>query len=87
MNVAIGTRDRQRPVLEQLVDDRRAPVEGQARVRERHAQVVVALDDPREPKQLVFDLVEVTLGRDDVEERLGVDVDAVSHRASCSRPG
>ena len=87
MNVAIAARGRQRPVLEQLVDDRGAPVEREARVGERHAQVVVALDDAGETEQLVLDLVEVALGRDDVEERLRVDVDAVGHRLSCSRPG
>ena len=51
-----------RAALEQLLDDRGAPLGGQRPVRERHAQLVVALDDPREAEQLVLDLTEVALG-------------------------
>ena len=46
---------------------------GQVRVAEGVAQLVVALDDAGEAEQLVLHLVDVALGRDDVEERLGVE--------------
>ena len=86
MNAAIARVTLQRAVLEQLVDDRGAPVGRQSRVRERHAQLVVALDDPREAEELVFDLAEVLFGLRDLEQRLRVRVDAVGHRTSYSPP-
>ena len=76
----IATRGRQCRALEQLLDDRRPPLGRERPVRQRHAQLVVALDDPREPEQLVLDLGEVALGLGDLEQRPGVDVDAVGHR-------
>ena len=46
------TRDRQRPVLEQLVDDARAPVERQTRVREQLA-VLLEMVKERQENELV----------------------------------
>ena len=48
---------------------------GSVRVGERHAQLVVALEDAGEAEELVLDLAEVALGPRDLEQRLGVRLD------------
>src|SRR5262249_35225520 len=86
------TRHREHAALEQLLDDRRALVERQARGRERHAELVVALDDAREAAELVLDLRQAALGLRDLEDGAGVRVDAIhywapSPRINSGRPG
>ena len=69
----------QRAILEQLVDDRGTPLRGLTRVRERHAQLVIAFDDAREAEQLVLDIAQPVFRLRDLEQRLRPRLDAVSH--------
>ncbi len=65
--------------LEHVLDDLLAAFDGQVRVGEGVSELVGALDDPSEAEQLVDHLVGTALGVQDVEEGIGVELDAVAH--------
>src|SRR5947209_5241081 len=69
--------------LEELVDDRCPPLGREARAGERHPEIVVAFDDPREAEQLVFDVVQPAFGLRDLEQAVRVRLDALAH-VGCS---
>src|SRR5581483_4476580 len=73
-------RQRQRLLVEQVLDDRLALLDGQGLIGELLSQLLVALEQLRELEQLVLDLLERTFGPRDLEDALRVSVDAISHQ-------
>ena len=68
--------DRRRLGAEEVLDDALATGRRDRLVGQRRPQVVVALERAGEPEQLVLDLAEAALDAGDLEERVGVAVDA-----------
>ena len=67
---------------EQVLHHCDAPFGRERRVAERHAELVGALEGPREAEELVLHLRETTFGARDLEHRPGVRLDprAFGHR-------